>query len=95
MGDASDIGELISDEVFHTNEISKIRSHAPETYHTLIENSIDTMVVVRIGMGPLTYGYLMCAEKGSMRIWNDNEFAVLFALARMIAGFLRGADKEL
>ena len=95
MGDASDIGELISDEIFHTNEISKIRSLTPETYHTLIENSIDTMVVVRIGMGPLTYGYLMCAEKGSMRIWHDNEFAVLFALARMIAGFLRGADKEL
>lgn len=95
IGLATDIDDLVSDELFNTNDLSKIRYLAPVTYNTLIENSFETMIVVRVGIGHVTYGHIMCAEKGSMRIWQEDEFAVLFSLARMIAVYLKESGRKI
>ena len=95
MGLATDIDDLVTDEVYNTNDVSKVRYLAPVTYKTLIENSFETALVVRVGIGQVTYGHVMCAEKGSMRIWQEDEFAIMFSLARMIAVFLKGTGRSL
>ncbi|MCR4754530.1 MAG: GGDEF domain-containing protein [Lachnospiraceae bacterium] len=95
IGQASDIDDLVTDELYNTNDISKIRYLAPVTYKTLIENSFETMVAIRVGIGSDTFGYIMCAEKGSMRIWQEDEFAILFSLARMTAVYLKGSNQDM
>ncbi len=95
IGEAVDIDDLVTDELFNTNDVSKVKFLAPVTYNTLIENSFETMLIVRVGIGHTTYGHLMCAEKGSMRIWQEDEFAVLFALARMLAAYLKESGQTI
>ena len=44
----------------------------------------ETTLIVRIRKGSEVCGYLVCAVKRSLRIWQENECAVLYYLA----GFL-------
>lgn len=95
MGSASDVGSLVTDELYATNDLEKIRDICPVMYQSLKQSEIESFVVVRVGMGPFTFGYIMCAEPRSLRIWQDEEFAILFSLSRMLAGQIRGAGLKL
>ena len=74
--------------MFATNEIEQVRDSSPFFYKTLAENEIETLLVMRVSTGDKQYGCLMCAEPHNLRIWQENECAVMFFLARILADFL-------
>ena len=88
LGKAEDIDALMKEEMFATNEIEQVRDSSPLFYKTLAENEIETVLVMRVSTGDKQYGCLMCAEPHNLRIWQENECAVMFFLARILADFL-------
>ncbi|MBQ6517326.1 MAG: GGDEF domain-containing protein [Anaerolineaceae bacterium] len=90
LGSVSDIDLLMKDEVYSTNDISQIRKVSPFFYQVLAENEVEAVLVMRINDGRTDYGYLVCAEPHTLRIWQEDEFAVMFLFARLVGGFLSG-----
>ncbi len=95
LGPVSDIDDLVIDEIYSTNDINKIKNICPQTFFTLKDNDIETMLAVRVGVEHKTYGYLICAESGTQRIWQEDEFAVMFSAARMLAAYLSRGGRDL
>ncbi len=84
-GDASDISKLMTDDLFAENTLDKIKSCSPKFYKTLITNGFETSMIVRIRKAHEVCGYLVCAVKRSLRIWQENECAVLYYVAGLLA----------
>ena len=85
-----DIDSLMSDELFSSNEPERIKNRCPVFYGVLKQREVETLMVVRIAMdNARTDGYLVCAEPRSRRIWQEEECAVMFFLAKLIAARIR------
>ena len=87
-GDASDISALMTEDLFSENTLDKIKNNSPLFYQTLINNGFETALVVRIRKAEKVYGYLVCAVQRSLRIWQENECAVLYYVAGLLADSL-------
>ena len=88
LGDVSDIGNLVKDDIFTSNNIEEIKDMSPVFYKTLITRGFETTLVASVHFKGKQFGYLMFAEPRSLRIWQDNEMAIMFMFARMLAGFI-------
>lgn len=84
-GRVTDLDRLIRDDVFTTNEIRKIESASRSMYALCCSREFETVLMIRIGIQDTTFGYLICAEPRNLRIWQDDEIAILFFAARMLA----------
>ncbi|MBQ8092443.1 MAG: GGDEF domain-containing protein [Clostridia bacterium] len=84
-----DIHLLLSDDLYSTNRPEDIAFKCPEFYAAMKRHDIETMVVVRIGVDTDTDGYLVCAEARNQRIWQEDECAILYFLAKMLAARIR------
>ena len=85
-----DIDDLMNDEIFSSNEPERIAGRCPVFYDALKRREVETVMVVRIAMdNARTNGYLICAEPRSRRIWQEEECAVVFFLAKLIANRIR------
>ena len=85
-----DIDNLMSDEIFSSNEPERIAGRCPVFYDALKKREVETVMVVRIAMdNARTNGYLICSEPRSRRIWQEEECAVVFFLAKLIANRIR------
>jgi diguanylate cyclase (GGDEF)-like protein/PAS domain S-box-containing protein len=82
--DASDISELMTEALFSENTLDKVKNNSPKFYQTLINNGFETTLVVRIRKAETVSGYLVCAVKRSLRIWQENECAVLYYVAGLL-----------
>ena len=87
-GKAEDIDRLMTEEVYATNEVGQIREISPIFYQVLVTHEIEAVLVMRVNVGKEHYGYLMCAEPHTLRIWQENEYAIMFFFARMLGVFL-------
>ena len=88
--DAGDIDRLTDDEAFTANDLEQVREHCPRFYKTLEAMEVETLMVVRVGMdNQPADGYLICAEPRSRRFWQEDECAILFFLAKLIAARIR------
>lgn len=86
----SDIDALMNDELFTANALDQVQARCPEFYAVLKRREVESLMVVRIGMdSEPTDGYLICAEPRSRRLWQEDECAVVFFLAKLIAGRIR------
>ena len=83
-GNASDIAELMTEDLFSENTLDKVKNKSPEFYITLIDKGFETTLIVRIRKASQIYGYLVCAVKRSLRIWQENECAVLYYTAGLL-----------
>jgi diguanylate cyclase (GGDEF)-like protein len=95
VGTIADIEKLMKEEAYATNRIKDIRDICPQTYETLNENQIESLLIVRIESGKKQYGYLMCAEPHSLRIWQESEYAIMFVFARMIGTFISERNRTI
>lgn len=84
-GEASDISNLMTDDLFAENTLDKIKTSSPKFYKTLITNGFETSMIVRIRKAQDVCGYLVCAVKRSLRIWQETECAVLYYVAGLLA----------
>lgn len=83
-GDASDISALMTEDLFSENTLDKVKNHSPAFYKTLIINGFETAMIVRIRKAETISGYLVCAVNRSLRIWQENESAVLYYVAELL-----------
>lgn len=88
--DARDIANLLpDDDLYASNNISDTERKSPAFYETLKKRDVETLLIVRIGIGPETDGYLLCAEPRNRRIWQEAECAILYFLAKLLASSIR------
>ncbi len=94
LGQVYDLDKLMDNDVFTTNEIRDIKFKSRSLYELCVAKEFETVLVVRVGIQEKTFGYLVCAEPRNLRIWQDDEFAILFFVARMLAGYIHATGYE-
>lgn len=83
--DVSDIANLTGDDLFTTNQIEELKDLCPVFYGVLEKWEIETALIMRVGKDLSTHGYLVLAEPRSHRIWQEEECALLYFLAKLLA----------
>ena len=83
--DASDLANSMEDDLFYESTLDLIKKHSPEFYGMLLKNGFESVLVARIRRDENIKGYLICAVKRSLRIWQENECAILYYLAELLA----------
>lgn len=83
--DASDLPEVMQNDLFSESTLNLIKNHSPNFYKSLTENGFETVLISRIRKDDETKGYLVCAVNRSLRIWQENECAILFYLSELLA----------
>ena len=83
--DASDLPDVMEEDLFSESTLDLIKKRSPIFYKSLTSNGFETVLISRIRKGKNTKGYLVCAVKRSLRIWQENECAILFYLSELLA----------
>ena len=84
-GDAADIANLMTDDLFSEHTLDTVKKNSPVFYKTLVKNGFESVLVARIRKAYKVSGYLICAVNRSLRIWQENECAVLYYIAGLLA----------
>ncbi|MBR7079259.1 MAG: hypothetical protein IKI40_01915 [Treponema sp.] len=84
LEDAGDIGIIVEEDLFSESSLDLVKKHSPVFYKALIKNGFETVLVSRIRKREKTKGYLVCAVKRSLRLWQEDECAILFYLADLL-----------
>lgn len=95
VGTLDCIGDMQFENAFMTNESTDISKLSPCMHRLCEENNIKAFILARIGIGKETYGYLLCGEPEARRLWQEDECAIMFFLARLIASYLKLSGEEL
>ncbi|MBE5814632.1 MAG: diguanylate cyclase [Clostridiales bacterium] len=95
LGPVTDLEQLIKEDLYTTNEIRNIEAGSPSMYALCRERAFETVLIIRIGIQDETFGYLVCAEPKTLRIWQDDEYAILFFVARMLAVYMQASGEKL
>ena len=81
--------QFMMDEIYTDNLIEDhnlaLFSNYPKFLQFLQNRETEALLVVRIGMDNETFGHLIVAEPRSHRIWQEEECALLYFLAKLIA----------
>jgi diguanylate cyclase (GGDEF)-like protein len=95
LGKVSDLDKLIEDDIYTTNEIKDIESKSRSMFELCRNREFETVLITRIGMQDETFGYLVCAEPRNLRIWQDDEYAIMFFVARMLAVYMQASGEKI
>lgn len=95
FGEVHDLEQLIRDDIYTTNEIRHIQPGSPSLFELCRRQEFETVLIIRVGIQEETFGYLVCAEPKNLRIWQDDEYAIMFFIARMLAGYLQATGEHL
>ena len=79
-GDAGDIGNLMSEDVFSERTLDRVEAEAPVLYETLKSNGLNSALIMRCGQDAC----LVCAVERHYRIWQENECAILYYLVGLL-----------
>ncbi len=85
MEDASDLGNLMENDLFSERTLDLIKKRSPKFYSSLTRNGFESVLISRIRKGEFVKGYVVCAVKRSLRIWQETECAILFYLSELLA----------
>ena len=85
MEDASDLGNLMENDLFSERTLDLIKKRSPKFYSSLTRNGFESVLISRIRKGEIMKGYVVCAVKRSLRIWQETECAILFYLSELLA----------
>ena len=85
LADASDLQNIMEDDLFSESTLDLIKKHSPIFYESLKKCGFETVLISRIRKEEKIKGYLICAVKRSLRIWQENECAILFYLSELLA----------
>jgi hypothetical protein len=86
---------LGKEELFVSQTPKDFKEKSPVFYETLIRMQALSTLTVQIGMEPDTYGYLLSADKGSSRIWQEDECGIMYFVAKVLAAHLRLGGEEI
>ena len=82
---APDLANVMTTDLFSESTLDLIRKYSPLFYATLIKNGFESVLISRIRKGKKIMGYLVCAVQRSLRIWQENECALLFYLSELLS----------
>lgn len=85
LEDASDLCELMKDDMFSESTLDLVKKYSPKFNQALIKNGFESVLVCRIQKEDIVKGYLVWAVRRSLRIWQENECALIFYLAELLA----------
>ena len=80
-----DIERITNDDIYRTNIINGLSEIAPVFMGVLKKHQMENVLITRISMNEETNGYLICAEPYSRRIWQEDECAIMYFLAKLFA----------
>ncbi len=95
LGQVYDFDKLIKNDIYTTNEIKDIEHKSSSMFELCKKKEFETVLIVRIGIQEETFGYLICAEPRSLRIWQDDEYAIMFFVARMLAVYIQASGEKI
>lgn len=95
FGSVYDLDKLTRETVYTTNEIRRIEAFSPSMHGLCCAKEFETVLILRVGIQNETFGYLICAEAKNRRIWQDDEYAILFFVARMLAVYLHASGERI
>lgn len=95
LGWVNDLDKLIKDDIYTTNEIRDMESKSRSMFELCKAKEFETVLIVRIGIQDETFGYLVCAEPRNLRIWQDDEYAIMFFVARMLAVYMQASGEKI
>lgn len=95
FGTIDDLDKIVVNNIYSTNEIQEFMDKAPDLYNYCVSHDIYSIIIVRVGLTDATYGYLMCLEPHSRRIWQDDEEAMMFFVARTLGGYIMITGEKL
>ena len=87
IGKADDIGNIVEDYSYHTDDYSELERLCPNTYEIIKKLQIETILVVKIAFKNEDFGFILCPGEYIRRLWQDEEKALAFFVGRMIAEF--------
>lgn len=72
-------------DVFSESTLERVKRNSPVFYTALKDNGFESVLVTTVRKQDKKYGYLVCAAKRSLRIWQENECALMYYLAGLLA----------
>lgn len=95
LGKVYDLNNLIENDIYATNDISEIEVKSHSMFELCRDREIETVLIIRIGIQGETFGYLVCAEQRTLRIWQEDEYAIMFFVARMLAVYIQASGETI
>ena len=95
LGEVHDLDKLIHDDIYTTNDIRQMESGSRSLFEMCRDREFETVLIIRIGIQQETFGYLVCAEPRNLRIWQDDEYAIMFFIARMLAVYMQATGERI
>ena len=83
--DASDLPAIMEDDLLSQGSLDLIKKHSPKFYKALISGGFESVLISKIRKENDIKGYLVCAVDRSLRIWQENECAIVYYLAGLLA----------
>lgn len=83
--DASDLPNTMEEDLLSQGSLELIKKHSPKFYKALDDNGFESVLISRIRKNNEIKGYLVCAVNRSLRIWQENECAILYYLAGLLS----------
>ncbi|MCR5251552.1 MAG: GGDEF domain-containing protein [Lachnospiraceae bacterium] len=83
--DASDIEKLMTEDIFSEAATERIEKEAPVFWEALKKKGCSSVLAARVRDGEKVSAYLVCAVERRHRIWQENECAILYYLAGLLA----------
>ena len=84
LEDASDLPKVMDEDLFSESNLDLIKKRSPVFYKSLTKNGFESVLISRIRRGETVKGYIVCAVRRSLRIWQENECALLFYLSELL-----------
>ena len=83
--DASDLKDLMKDDMFSESTLDLVKKYSPKFYKALTKNGFESVLVSRIQKDEIVKGYLVWAVRRSLRIWQENECSLIFYLSELLS----------
>lgn len=95
LGKVTDLDQLTQDDIFSTNDLENINCRSHSMYTLCREQDFETVLMIKIGIQDETFGYLVCAEPHTRRIWQEDEHAIMFFVSRMLAVYMQASGEKI
>ena len=85
---SEEIEELMLDDMYGCSTLAEVAEYCPNLNREMESRGIVAILIMRVAVDMKGFGYLMIGEPNVERIWQEDEKAILFFTARMLAGSL-------
>ena len=76
------------DDMYGCSTLTEVAEYCPNLNREMESRGIVAILIMRVAVDMKGFGYLMIGEPNVERIWQEDEKAILFFTARMLAGSL-------